>query len=579
MSKIQNDLKVIPDDTVLLSKDGRVLYISQSLFDFFQERCVDIPDYDDLTGFYYISLWENILSNIDSKRQILDDIGKLLSREIKSLVIEISGCEGKGSVNLFLHNLKIPKLKGYNLIQHIDISKFLGSKQTVKPNLSSLHLNEQEIFKLAYQDPVTDLPNRFLLIDRLNQIIARSRRYRSKFAIMFVDIDNFKKINESLGHEAGDIMLKETSRRLKDAVRDSDIVSRFGGDEFAIVIHDLEKLESTVTVAQRIIKSISTPFKIKGQDIYVTASVGIATFPDDGDSSDLLLKNTETAMFYAKSLDKNNYQFFNKTMNQFALERLKIENDIRRAIENDEFVLHYQPQIEISTGKIVGVEALIRWLHPTKGSISPLKFIPIAEETGLIIQISEIVFKKATEQLSEWIQSGINPGVLAVNISFKHFKQHNFSDFIIYQVDRSRIEPSQIELELTESILMHDVQSVVKTLKRFRDKGIHISIDDFGTGYSSLNYLKNLPISKLKIDRTFVNNITTDKKDAMIVKTIIEIAHNLELKVIAEGVENIEQMRFLGDLRCDELQGFLFSKPLPAHEFKRLFEAMSLLSR
>lgn len=570
------NLSSIPDDTVLLNEDGNIVSISKSLSDFFQQRCIDLPDFKGLKGVHYISIWEELLKTSPDKERLIGDIKRLVAQDIKNCVVEVNGCNEYSTVTLFLHILIIPELNGYVFIQHIDISKFVVNQNK---RFNQTQMKEHEVFEIAYKDPVTSLANRFLLIDRLNQIIMRSKRYRSKFAVMFVDIDNFKKINESLGHEAGDLMLKETSLRLKDAVRDSDIVARFGGDEFAIVIHDLEKLENTATVAQRIIKSMGEAFDIKQQEVYVSASIGIATFPDDGDTAEILLKNTETAMFYAKSLDKNNYQFFNKAMNQYALERLMIENDIRRAIENDEFVLHYQPQICISTGKIVGVEALLRWLHPLKGSISPLKFIPIAEETGLIIPLSEIVVRKATEQLSNWIASGILPGVIAVNISFKHFKQHNFSDFLFNEINKNSIDPSMIEIELTESILMHDVQTVVKTLQGIREKGIQVSIDDFGTGFSSLNYLKNLPISKLKIDRSFVKNITIDKKDAMIVKIIIEIAHNLNLKVIAEGVENIEQMKFLEGLRCDELQGFLFSKPLPAHEFKRLFDAMSLLTR
>ncbi|MFQ3574515.1 MAG: diguanylate cyclase, partial [Thermodesulfovibrionales bacterium] len=489
MREHPQDFNLIPQDTILLKEDGSIVSISRSLTDFFQERCIDLPDSQGLMGTSYLSLWENVLNESPDKERFLEDVKRLLSKQIRNLVIDLQGCNQIGMATIFLHRLDLLDIKGYILIQHIDITRFV---KTEHRHLALVQSKGQELLNLVYKDPTTQLPNRFVLIDRLNELITRAKRYRSKFAVMFVDIDNFKKINESLGHEAGDILLKESSKRLKDALRDSDIIARFGGDEFAIVLYELEKLENTATVAQRIINSISDPFYIKEQDIYVTVSVGIATYPEDGDNTETLLRNTETAMFYAKSLDKNNYQFFNKMMNQHAFERLKLENDIRRAIENDEFILHYQPQIALPSGKIVGVEGLLRWFHPNMGSISPLKFIPIAEETGLIIPLSELVFKKAVEQLSKWLQSGFTPGVLAVNVSFKHFRQKNFSDFILEVLERNDVDPSLIELELTESILMHDVQSVVATLQRLRERGIQISIDDFGTGYSSLNYLKNL---------------------------------------------------------------------------------------
>lgn len=436
---------------------------------------------------------------------------------------------------------------------------------------------EQTLLRLAFKDTVTGLPNRLLFIDRLNQLIIRAKRYRIRFAVLFLDIDNFKKVNESLGYDTGDNLLKALSLRLSPCLRDSDVVSRIGGDDFAIILTEIDRSENTVIAVRRILNSLKDPFSLQGHVIYVTASIGISVYPEDGDSAERLLKNAETAMYYAKSQEKNSYQFFNPGMNQYAVERLNVESDIRRAIDSKEFVLHFQPQISIKSGKVVGAEALVRWLHPEKGQISPMKFIPIAEETGLIIPMSELIINQALQQAKLWFEMKLPKITVAVNISLKHFRQNDFQDFILDTIHDIGVDPSTLELELTESILMHDAQSVIKTLNTFKSYGIQTSIDDFGTGYSSLSYLKNLPVSKLKIDRSFVNNITIDQKDAMIVKTIIEIAHNLGLKVIAEGVEHIEQMKFLGGLGCDELQGYLFSKPLPPHEFKGLIEAMTIL--
>lgn len=436
---------------------------------------------------------------------------------------------------------------------------------------------EQALLNLAYNDPVTGLPKRSLFMDRLMQLILKAKRYNNKIALIFIDLDNFKKINESLGYDLGDILLKEASYRIKYCLRNSDVISRISADDYAIILSEIDKVENIPIVIDRIIRSLANPFELKGNQVYVTASIGISLFPEDGDDAEALLKNAEIAMNYAKSQDKNNYKFFNPTMNQYAFERLKIENDLRRAIERKEFVIYYQPQISMTKGDIVGVEALVRWKHPEKGMIPPLKFIPLSEETGLIIPLSEIIIQQALSEVVSWRDLGLPPVSVAVNISLRHFKQPNFTDFILKTIEETKIEPHNLEIELTESILMHDVNTVISILKNFKDKGITISIDDFGTGYSSLNYLKSLPISKLKIDKSFVNNITFDSKDSMIVKTIIDIAHNLNIKVIAEGVENLNQMEFLRNLKCDELQGYFFSKPLPSDEFVKLFGAMLYL--
>ncbi|MBZ0158165.1 MAG: EAL domain-containing protein [Alphaproteobacteria bacterium] len=441
-----------------------------------------------------------------------------------------------------------------------------------------LRENEYQLHHLAHHDPLTGLPNRMYFTGRLQQEVVRCRRYGHAMAVLFLDLDNFKRINDSLGHDIGDLLLKEAAERIRDCLRGSDIVSRLGGDEFTIILPELDRSEGAAVVAQKIIGQVSRPFPIRQYELYITVSIGIALYPLDGEDGDSLVKNADTAMYHAKSLDKNNYQFYNTRMNTVTVERLTIENELRKALENNEFELYYQPQISIKTGQIIGVEALIRWRHPTQGMVPPMRFIPVAEETGLIIPISEWVIRTACAQNRGWQEQGFPRITMAVNISMKHFKQPNLVELIDAVLRETKLDAECLELELTESIVMHNIEAVIGILRKFRDRGVHVSIDDFGTGYSSLNYLKRLPINKLKVDQTFVRNITADRNDAMIVKTVIEMAHNLDLKVIAEGVESLEQVDFLRALACDELQGYFFSKPLPAEECIQLLEVLRFIA-
>ncbi|MFO0752152.1 MAG: EAL domain-containing protein [Thermodesulfovibrionales bacterium] len=438
--------------------------------------------------------------------------------------------------------------------------------------------NEYQLNHLAHHDPLTGLPNRMYFTNRLQQEVVRCRRYSHAMAVLFLDLDNFKKINDSLGHDVGDLLLKEAAERIRSCLRASDVVSRLGGDEFTIILPELEKNGGAAVVAQKIIGQVSRPFLIGQYDLYITVSIGIALYRLDGEDGDSLVKNADTAMYHAKSLDKNNYQFYNARMNTVTVERLALESELRKALENNEFVLYYQPQICIKSGQIIGVEALIRWQHPVRGMVPPMRFIPVAEETGLIIPISEWVIRTACAQNREWQKKGFPSLTMAVNISMKHFKQSNLLDLIDGTLRETKLDAVCLELELTESIVMHNIEAVIGILRKFRERGVHVSIDDFGTGYSSLNYLKRLPINKLKVDQTFVRNITADCNDAMIVKTVIEMAHNLGLKVIAEGVETLEQVDFLRSLACDELQGYFFSKPLPAEECVKLLEVLRFIS-
>jgi diguanylate cyclase (GGDEF)-like protein/PAS domain S-box-containing protein len=442
----------------------------------------------------------------------------------------------------------------------------------------SLVERESQLERLAKHDPLTDLPNRLYFNSRLQEEILRSNRFKHSLAVMFLDIDDFKKINDSLGHDTGDILLKEVAQRIGESLRNTDIVSRLGGDEFTILLPELNLIEGAGIAAGKIIESVSKPYYIKDFELYVTISIGIAIYPDDGQDADTIVKNADTAMYDVKSKDKNSYQYYDSMMNKVTMERITLETDLRKAVENREFILYYQPQISMKTGQIVGLEALIRWNHPVKGMVPPIKFIPLSEQTGLIIPISEWVIKTACKQNKLWQENGFPKISIAVNISTKHFKQPNLIALITEALRDTKLEPECLELEITESMVMHNVESVIDILQKFRDAGLPISVDDFGTGYSSLNYLKRLPVTKLKIDQSFVRNITSDKNDAMIVKTIIEMAHNLNLKVIAEGVETSEHAEFLRKLDCDELQGYFFSKPLPAAELAELWTVLGIIN-
>jgi diguanylate cyclase (GGDEF)-like protein/PAS domain S-box-containing protein len=423
---------------------------------------------------------------------------------------------------------------------------------------------------LASHDSLTNLPNRNLLSDRLGHAISRARWHKRLVAILFLDLDRFKMINDTLGHSIGDLLLQAIADRLSVILRDGDTVARLGGDEFVIILDDVAREEDVAKVAQKILETLSRPLMLKGQEIFMTASIGISLFPNDGDDSQNLLKNADTAMYLAKEQGRNNYQHFSPNMNVKTLERLALETNLRHALERKELILHYQPFLNLSTGKIIGMEALVRWRHPDLGLISPAKFIPLAEETGLIVPISEWVLKSACEQNRAWQTAGLPPIHIAVNLSARQFQEKNLAMMVKQVLKETGLDPAYLELELTESVIMKNAETTTAVLREFHDLGIEISIDDFGTGYSSLNYLKRFPVNKLKIDQSFVREITTDPDDAAITVAIIAMGHSLHLKVIAEGVETKEQLEYLRSIDCDEIQGYLFSRPLPAEESTKI---------
>jgi len=426
---------------------------------------------------------------------------------------------------------------------------------------------EERVAFMAQHDFLTGLPNRLLLQDRLTQAIAHAQRKQDRLAVIFLDLDHFKTINDSLGHPVGDKLLQEVAGRIKDAVRASDTVSRQGGDEFIIMLQEPGTADTIAMAAVKLLAAIAGSYLIDGSEIQVTTSIGISVFPEDGRDSDSLIKHADNAMYQAKGSGRNNYQFFTSEMNRRTLERISLRTKLSHALERQELSLHYQPQVDLQSGRIIGAEALLRWNQPVLGMVPPAQFIPIAEENGLIATIGEWVLREACRQNQEWRKRGLPEITVAANLSAVQFRQKNFGEMVMVIVNESGLAPSAFELEITESVVMHDTGAAIALLQQLKSFGLKLSMDDFGTGYSSLSHLKKFPINKLKIDRSFVRNIMIDPDDAVIASTIISMGQNLRLTVIAEGVETLEQLDFLREQGCHEMQGYYFSKPLPAEKF------------
>lgn len=431
---------------------------------------------------------------------------------------------------------------------------------------------EEEMKHLAHHDSLTGLPNRTLFKDFLARVLAQSQRNQKRLAILYLDLDRFKHINDTLGHDIGDKLLKEVAERLKNSIRGSDTVSRISGDEFNIMLSDITSADDAAVISRNILSAFQKPYTVAGHKLHVTTSIGISIYPDDSEDIETLLKYADIAMYHAKEHGRNIYQFYSAEINISSREKIQMEKSLRQAVDRDELVLHYQPQANIDTRQVLCAEALVRWRHPEQGMLDPKHFIPLAEETGFITAIDEWVLRAACKQFKAWRKTRLLNMSVTVNLSDKQFQKADFVEWIAAVLDETGFEPNRLQLEITESTAMKSLDHTIHSMNRLADIGVGISIDNFGTGYSSLSYLKKLPIQKLKIDKSFIQDIATDPDDRAIISAVTAMAHNMKLSVVAEGVETEEQLEFLKSVGCQEMQGFLFSRPLPAEQFRELID-------
>jgi diguanylate cyclase (GGDEF)-like protein/PAS domain S-box-containing protein len=460
------------------------------------------------------------------------------------------------------------KLRGFS-----KISRDLTGRIDAENNLVAVKKQIVDLAHLAEHDLLTGLPNRMLLNDRIDQGISLAHRHSGKVAVLFLDLDGFKHVNDSLGHSMGDELLRSVAKRLLACVRSPDTVSRNGGDEFILVLQDMKQPNQAAITARRVLKALADPHKVGQLDLHVTASIGVSVYPEDGPDAETLIKNADTAMYQAKASGRQNFQFFTPQMNDSAVERQSIEEDLRGALDHGEFTLNYQPKIDMKSGAVIGAEALIRWNHPVRGQLPPSTFIPVAEETGLMVPIGAWVLREACQQARSWNEAGLSAGGMAVNVSSIQFQDERFFEDLTSILRDTGLNPHCLELEVTESVLMENTEVAAATLKAVREIGIRVFIDDFGTGYSSLSYLRRFPLDGLKIDQSFLHKVYVAPDDSIIVSAIIGMGRAIGLKVIAEGVETAEELAFLKANECDEAQGFYFSHPVTAGEFVKLLSA------
>jgi diguanylate cyclase (GGDEF)-like protein len=512
----------------------------------------------------------------------LDAAGSLLQREIespssnsqrvRSILDDISSINENLTPieNQFVDALSEASRTTYQLLQAMMLAATPGL--LILGTVLSLRILQQRkraddrVHHIAFHDDLTSLPNRLMLNQRLDEALSRHRRARSQLAILFMDLDRFKVINDSLGHEVGDVLLRQVADRLRAQSREGDTVARMGGDEFVVLIENRENLMDISAYARRLVEELSAPYLLGTKDYHVSLSIGISVFPSDGSDSQALLKAADVAMYRAKELGRNNYQFYLPSMNVHTVERLELESDLSRALERGEFFLQYQPKVEVATGLITGIEALLRWRHPVRGLVPPMDFIPLAEETGLIVPIGEWVLATACARNKTWQDQGLTKLGIAVNLSARQFADSMLLPKLTQIIHSSGLSPSSLELEITESAVMSHGESAVAVLDKLKSIGVQIAIDDFGTGYSSLAYLKRFPIDTIKVDRSFIRDIPSDSGDMKITRAIIAMAHGLRLKVVAEGVETVDQLKFLRAQRCDAVQGYFLYRPLPENE-------------
>lgn len=545
MLKLSSALTHSADAVMVTSRDGRIEYVN--------------PAFESITGFSREEAIGKTPQLLRSENQD-PEVYAAMWRAIENG--EVYRCElinrRKDGTDFHEEKTVTPLKDAHGCITH-----FIATGVDISERIRA----QEKLEYMAHHDAVTGLPNRVLLLDRVGQALTRAQRDNRVLAVLFIDLDGFKAINDTVGHHFGDRFLGEVAARLQTTVREQDTVARLGGDEFAIVLEGVNSMSDIGKVARKLTRDLAAPFLLDGREMYVTGSIGVARYPVDGSDVHSLLRKADSAMYRAKQLGKNTYRFYSEVEGEEDTARVELEQQLRRAVERREFVVYYQPQVSIDTSEVVGVEALLRWQHPEQGIVEPNRFIPLLEETGLIVDVGEWVLREVCMHAVGWDNSGLPPLRVAVNLSSKQFTKRDLVGDVARILDETGLDPKRINIEITEGTLASKIDSTVKTLDKLNALGITISVDDFGVGYSSLNYLKRFPIHKLKIDQSFVRDVTTDANDAAIASAIIALAHKLNLEVIAEGVETIEQLFFLSRQGCHEVQGHLISPPISHDDF------------
>lgn len=554
MHKLSSAIEQTADAVMITNVDGVIEYVN--------------PAYEQMSGFHAPQLIGNKPNVLKSGKQCKNFYSQLWHTLKSDETFSDVFINKKPDGSLYYEEKTITPIRetGSNIKHYVSTSRDITDRIET----------EKKLKFLAHHDVLTDLPNRSLFLDRLKQALASARWHERTVAVLFMDVDRFKNINDTMGHESGDQLLRDMSERLITSLRERDTIARFGGDEFVIMLDDVARISDVDKLIKKIHKSLERPFTIKESELHITASIGISLFPADGEDSSTLLRNADLAMYRAKDDGRNSYEFYSADMTTRAFERLTLENSLRQALEKDEFLIYYQPQIEIQTGMITGVEALLRWQHPQLGLVAPDNFIPLLEDTGLIITVGEWVLQTASHQMADWHQLGFDSLRLALNLSSRQFGSADLVDQIKTIIDSCDLSADHLDLEITESLLMSQSGMEQQVLEGLTSLGVRLSIDDFGTGYSSLSYLRRLSIDALKIDRSFVIDIPGDPDDAAITEAIVKLGQTLRLDLVAEGVETTDQLRFLESIGCRLVQGFLFSRPLPADEISTLLRQQPL---
>jgi diguanylate cyclase (GGDEF)-like protein/PAS domain S-box-containing protein len=574
-------LEAAPDAMVVVNQDGEIVLFNvqaEKQFGYRRDELVGqkvtniVPE-----GFAERLIADALRSAEDALAQQIGTGIELYGRRkdgssfpIEIMLSPLESAEGI-LVTAAIRNITTRKKAEALLVQKVE--ELNRSNEELVASAYTARTMAQQMTHLAEHDALTGLPNRLLLNDRIGQSVKLALRNTCQIALLFLDLDGFKHINDSLGHAIGDKLLQSIATRLTDILRAPDTVSRLGGDEFVVLLPEVRQPEDAAITARRLLQTLAEGHSIGGHDLHVTTSIGVSVYPDDGLDAETLIKNADTAMYQAKENGHQSYQFFRPAMSVQAVERQSIEEHLRRALERQEFTLSYQPKINLCTAKITGVEALIRWTHPTRGSVPPVQFIPVAEDCGLILPIGAWVLREACAQARAWTDAGLPATTMAVNVSAMQFQNEKFSEELFAILDDTGLNPRYLELELTESALMKRADLAASILSTLRAVGVRVTVDDFGTGYSSLSYLRKFPLDALKIDQSFVQQITTIPDETTIVRAIIGMGRSLNLRVIAEGVETQDQLDFLKTHQCDEAQGYFFSAPIPAQHFIKLLES------